>query len=60
VFGNFKFMGNSNKLPSELRVDIITDRVIYNSGSVVHGILFVDALENFVADSLHLRVLGRQ
>jgi hypothetical protein len=34
--------------------------VIYNSGSVVHGILFVDALENFVADSLHLRVLGRQ
>jgi hypothetical protein len=51
-------MGNSVKKPTDVKVHIYTDRTVYNSGSAMRGVVMVDALENFVTESLHIRIIG--
>ena len=40
-------MGNSNPNDPKLRIFIETDKTFYNSGSIIRGVVFVDADNNF-------------
>ena len=51
-------MGNSNPANPKLNLHIETEKPFYNSGSVVEGVVFVDAKDVFHFDALYIRVEG--
>lgn len=51
-------MGNTDPSNSKLKVHIDTENDFYNSGSVINGTVFVNALDNFQFDALYIRVEG--
>lgn len=51
-------MGNSNNTNSKLKTHIETEKLFYNSGSVIEGAVFVHAMDNFQFDALYIRIEG--
>jgi hypothetical protein len=51
-------MGNSSSRDSGLTIYIETYKEIYNSGSNIEGVVFVEAKKNYQFDALYLRVEG--
>ena len=49
-------MGNTEPSNKKLKVYIDREHEFYNSGSVINGTVFVDALENFQFDALYIRI----
>ena len=52
------FMGNSAKIPADIKFHLYTDRDVYSPGLVIDGVVLLHALENFVTESLHIRMIG--
>jgi len=51
-------MGNSAKIPADIKFHLYTDRDVYSPGLVIDGVVLLHALENFVTESLHIRMIG--
>ena len=51
-------MGNTENKNSKLKIYIETEKNYYNSGSIIKGVVFVDARDNFQYNALFIRVEG--
>lgn len=52
-------MGNSEpEKDPRLSIFIETEKTFYNSGSIIQGVVFVNALQNFSFDALYIRIEG--